>query len=107
MLFPQEKTTVEKPTLESTCLACHRQQQIPSDLIYKRYLMHYSTPTRIEKAMFHYLQTPSREHSIMPAQFFLKFPMMKAIDMDEKELKKYIRLYMETFDVKKKLVLEK
>jgi hypothetical protein len=55
--------------------------------------------------MFKYLKAPKRENSIMPPQFFLKFPMKKKMEMDDADLKAYIRRYIEAFDVKKKLVL--
>jgi hypothetical protein len=93
--------------LEKACLSCHKEQQIPSDLIYRRYLMKYSTPDRIEKAMFAYLKEPLQSRSIMPPQFFLKFPMKLPMSMDDKTLKKEIRAYIRKFDIKKRLILKK
>jgi hypothetical protein len=40
----------------------------------------------------------------MPSAFFTKFPMKKAIDEDG--LKESIKLFMQEFDVKKRLYLE-
>jgi hypothetical protein len=51
------------------------------------------------------LKHPKKEHSIMPRQFFLKFPMKVPIEMDNDTLREYIALYRETFDVKKMLQL--
>jgi len=93
--------------LEKACLSCHREQKIPSDLIYRRYLMKYSTPDRIEKAMFAYLKEPLQSRSIMPPQFFLKFPMKLPMSMDDTILKREIRAYIRKFDIKKRLILEK
>jgi len=92
---------------ETTCLACHKKQQIPNTLIYRRYLMKYSTSERIEKAMMQYMLAPDKVHSIMPPQFFLKFPMKKALSMDESTLRQNIEQFILKFDIKKKLVLEK
>jgi hypothetical protein len=97
---------LEKGDLQKTCLQCHQEQKIPSEMIYRRYLMRYSTPERIEKMMLAYLRRPRKEYSIMPPQFFLKFPMKQPIEMDEKVLEPYIRSYIEKFDIKKRLYLK-
>jgi len=103
-LYGEEMHSQEQ-ALQNACLSCHQQQQIPSGLIYKRYLMKYSTSTRMEEAMFAYLKHPAKEHSIMPPQFFLKFPMKQAITLDDSSLRKNIQGYLDIFDIKKKLVL--
>ena len=97
------KEATEK--LQKNCLACHTEQQIPSELIYRKYLQKYSTHNAINKTLFIYLQKPSKEHSIMPKQFFLKFPEKEALDLNTTELRESIDAYLEYFDVKGKLVL--
>ncbi|MEA1879523.1 MAG: hypothetical protein U9N11_02600 [Campylobacterota bacterium] len=92
---------------ENRCIACHTKQQIPSELIYRRYLMKYSTKEAMATAMLSYLRKPKKESSIMPSQFFLKFPMKPNLGLDELMLKKNIEAYLQWFDVKKKLTLEK
>lgn len=91
--------------LENSCLSCHVKQQIPSELIYRRYLMRYSTNEAMTKAMVSYLKKPKKENSIMPPQFFLKFPMKPSLEFDEKKLRKNISTFLDVFDVKNKLVL--
>jgi len=91
--------------LEKNCLQCHKEQTIPSYLIYRRYLMKYSTPERIENAMFDYLKEPLQSRSIMPPQFFLKFPMKPPLDLDDDTLRREIRAYIEKFDIRKRLRL--
>ena len=98
--------SIKKLQFTNTCLSCHQQQQIPSSLIYKRYLMKYSTDKRMEEAIFIYMKDPKKENSIMPAPFFLKFPMKEKIDLDDDTLRKHIKSYLELFDIKKKLMLE-
>jgi hypothetical protein len=94
-------------TLENDCLSCHKAQQIPSKLIYRRYLIKYSTEARIEDAIFSYLKNPQKSTSIMPPQFFLKFPMKEALDLEDERLHKNIKAYLKAFDIKKKLILKK
>ncbi len=92
--------------LQKNCLACHREQQIPSELIYRRYLMKYSTHNNIKKQLLSYLKAPSPKTSIMPKQFFLKFPQKKALDLNETILKESIEAYLDYFDVRERLKLQ-
>ena len=96
---------LEAETLEQACFSCHRIQKVPSELIYRRYLLRYSTAPAIEKALIRYLKNPQKEHSIMPQEFFMKFPIKKAMKRDEKVLRKDIKRYLDSFDIKKKLIL--
>ena len=105
-LFAVE-SVVDNDALEINCLHCHQEQQIPSNLISKRYLMHYSTDKRVEEAMFKYLKDPKKEHSIMPSPFFSKFPMKEKSVLDDVSLKQNIKVFFEKYNMKKKLVLEK
>ncbi len=93
--------------LEEKCLACHREQRLPDNLIYRRYLLKYSSPQRIEDALVAYLQHPSRERSIMPSEFFLRFPMKYANDLSPAQLRELVRRYIDYYDVRKRLRLEK
>ena len=101
------ESTVHNADLEQKCLHCHQEQQIPSNLISKRYLMKYSTDKRIEEAMFKYLKDPKKEHSIMPSPFFSKFPMKEKSVLDDVSLKQNIKVFFEKYNMKKKLVLKK
>ncbi len=101
----QDVSLEDKQQLQKECLQCHAEQQIPSGLIYRRYLMKYSTFERMQKAIFSYIKNPDQKHSIMPPQFFLKFPMKEALTLDDDTLQKMIKSYLDTFDVKKKLLL--
>ena len=91
--------------LKENCLNCHQEQKIPSELIYRRYLLKYSTHTAIQQTLFEYLKNPTKETSIMPKQFFLKFPEKKALDLNETALQESIEEYLDYFDVGEKLVL--
>lgn len=98
--------SAEETLLQQNCLNCHKEQQIPSALIYKRYLMKYSTDARMAEAMFTYMKDPKRDHAIMPAPFFLKSPMKEKLGLDDAVLKQSIKAYLKKYDLKKKLVLE-
>ena len=99
----------EEPNLllQQNCLKCHSKQKIPSELLYRRYLMKFSTKERIKKSLLSYLKNPKKENSIMPQQFFLKFPPKEALDLNETVLEKSVEAYLDYFDVKDRLELEK
>ncbi len=65
--------------------------------------MRYSTDSRMQSAIYHYLQHPQQEHSIMPKVFFTKFPMKPKNTLDEQTLQKNILLFLQRFNIKKKL----
>jgi hypothetical protein len=99
-------STADAPAIiQNNCLNCHIKQKIPSELIYRRYLLKYSTNEKIKHKLFNYLKQPDKETSIMPKQFFLKFPQKEALDLNDSTLSKSIDVYLDYFDVKKKLVL--
>ena len=91
--------------LEKGCLSCHQAQQIPSEMIYRRYLMRYASKKTIKKKIAAYLKHPSTETSIMPAPFFRKFPLKKATTLDDKRLKRLIEAYIAYYDVDGKIVI--
>jgi len=106
LLFTTLAQSKEPPSLvQQNCLECHSRQKIPSELIYRRYLMKLSTHERIAKYLFAYLKNPKIENSIMPKQFFLKFPQKKALDLNDTLLEESIEAYLDYFDVRKKLQL--
>jgi len=92
--------------IEDRCLSCHKTQSIPSEIIYRRYLLKYSSKDLIREEIYKYLRSPKRENSIMPPQFFSKFPLKKSIDMSDKELRNMIDGYMKYYDVRDKLYVE-
>lgn len=99
-------TAQTEPTLlQKNCLECHIKQQIPSGLIYRRYLTKYSTHDTITKHLVSYLKNPQKTNSIMPKQFFLRFPTKEALDLNESELNQSIKAYLDYFDIRKKLLL--
>ncbi|MDQ7046729.1 MAG: hypothetical protein Q9M39_03590 [Sulfurovum sp.] len=95
----------DKQQLQKNCLQCHHNEQIPNGLIYRRYLMKYSTEEAIKTAILKYLKDPKKENSIMPHPFFSKFSMKKVLALDDESLRKNIQTFLDTFDIKKKLRL--
>jgi len=99
-------TTTAQTELQINCLNCHFKQKIPSELIYRRYLQKYSTHSTIKAKLLSYLKKPTQKNSIMPKQFFLKFPEKKALDLNQTILVKSINEYLDYFDIKNQLFLK-
>jgi len=89
--------------LEQECFRCHEKQKIPSEAIYRRYLLKYSSRETIRRKIFGYLSHPSAQRSIMPPQFFNKFAIKAPSDLDEKQLHELIDAYIAHFDIAGKL----
>ncbi len=92
--------------LKKNCLNCHQKEQLPTKLIYKRYLMKYSTKKSIFNALYNYLKNPNIKNSIMPKAFFSKFPIKDRLNLDDKELNATIKEFIEEYDIKKHLILD-
>jgi len=89
--------------LEYKCISCHKAQKIPSQMIYKKYLLRYSTKEDIAKAIKSYLKSPKAQNSIMPKPFFDKFPTKEPTTLEDAELEMLIKLYIDRYDVVKRL----
>ncbi|KYJ85793.1 hypothetical protein [Sulfurovum riftiae] len=99
-----EEHTVET-SLQKECLQCHIQQKIPSERIYRRYLIKYSSKALIREKIFTYLKAPTVEASIMPSPFFKKFPLKKKSELDDAALKQLVNAYIEHFDIDGKIYI--
>jgi hypothetical protein len=91
--------------LMQKCIQCHINQKIPSDMIYRKYLLRYSTSQNISQAIYNYIKAPSPKTSIMPKPFFDKFPLKPQLAIEEGELKELIDLYIKKYDLKNRLSL--
>ena len=103
VLLPiQAETTVDSP-LQEDCLACHEAQKVPSEFIYRRYLMKYSSKDTVKEKLFSYIKAPSQNNSVMPPQFFGKYVVKELTELDDGTLKERIDDYIKFYDVSKKL----
>jgi hypothetical protein len=92
-------------SLQKACLSCHEKEGIPTDALYKRYLLKYSSNKRIKEVIFHYLKHPTIEKSIMPAPFIHKFGLQPSSTLTDEELAAYIEALIRKYDVKNQLYL--
>jgi len=101
-LMSSETDVSNSEILQNKCLSCHLSQQIPDELIYRRYLMVYSTHEHMINAIFVYMKNPDKKNSVMHHPFFFKFPMKKKSNLDDTTLRNMIQAYLMRFDVKNK-----
>ncbi len=91
------------PELKRDCLLCHQEQKIPSEFIYRRYLMKYSSKETIKKRLFTYLQSPAQKNSIMPPQFFGKYMVKEPVLLKDEILKERIDAFIQFYDISRKI----
>ncbi len=90
----------------NTCKKCHDGYGSPPyNMIYKRYLLYYSSKASVEKAMVDFLQAPSREKSAMPEGMKRRFHPEKHPAYNVKIAKKAVKYIIEKEDVIQKLKL--
>ncbi len=106
LIFVTSLLFANKSNLQTSCLSCHQKQNIPSEIIYKKYLLKYSTKEAIEKAIFSYLENPSIKNSVLPKPFFKKFKIKEPLNLNDDKLKTLIDSFIEKFDLKKRLKLQ-
>lgn len=88
---------------ENNCIACHSKLPVSIDKYFYRYLLKYSSETKLKKAMTDYLKNPAKDTTIMPEAFISRFGIKEKTDLNDKELKEAIDKYWEIYKVFGKL----
>jgi len=91
---------------EDACAKCHRAKDLPNEVIYKRYLLKYSSNQKIKEAIAHYLKNPKVENTIMPAQFITIFGLKEASTLSDDVLNNYVDEFINRYDIKRKITLQ-
>ncbi len=65
--------------------------------------MKYSSKKIIKEKIYAYLQNPSRDDSIMPPQFFLKFTMKEKSLLTDQQMNTLVDDFIVHYDISKKL----
>ena len=88
------------------CMSCHNEQSIPFEMIYKRYLIKYSSKSEIKKAIFIMCKNPSIEKSIVPRGFLRRFGVKKPCKISDSDLSIAIDDFINYYDILKKIKLK-
>ncbi len=97
----------EPTSLPARCTACHTTSGPPLSLIYRRYLMLYSSKERIQKRMIDFLRTPSKAKSAMPEGMKNRFNPQKHPAFSPKIAKKAVDTLIEKEDLIQKIIVRK
>ncbi len=90
-----------------TCAGCHETTAPPFSLVYRRYLMLYSSKAHIEKRMVDFLTAPSKKRSSMPEGMKIRFNPQKHPSYDPIEAKQAVGMIVQQEDIIPKIVVPK
>ncbi|WP_457603101.1 hypothetical protein [Nitratifractor sp.] len=95
----------EPTLLPGRCAACHTKNAPPLSLIYRRYLMLYSSKERIQKRMIDFLLAPSKAKSAMPEGMKNRFNPQKHPAFSPQISKKAVETLIEKEDLIPRIVV--
>ena len=95
----------EPTSLPARCTACHTKNAPPLSLIYRRYLMLYSSKERIQKRMIDFLRAPSKAKSAMPEGMKNRFNPQKHPAFSPQIAKKTVDTLIEKEDLIPRIVV--
>ncbi len=95
-----------EPTLvPGRCAVCHTKNGPPLSLIYRRYLMLYSSKERIQKRMIDFLSAPSKTKSAMPEGMKNRFNPQKHPAFSPPVAKKVVEALIEKEELIPRIVV--
>ena len=68
-----------------------------------QYLIKFSSTETIKEAMFYYLRDPKKEQSVMPKHIIKELGLMPKVEINDKQLREMIEVYVKRFDLRRKL----
>lgn len=80
-------------SFETNCASCHESFPVEIDKFLYRYILKYSSEVNVKIALMEYLKNPTKEGSIMPEPFILRFGIKKHSALSDIELKSSIDDY--------------
>ena len=88
---------------QKQCISCHQELPVSIDKYFYRYLLKYSSETKVKAAITKYLQNPSRDKTVMADAFINRFGLKKKTKLYQEELEMAIHEYWETYKIFGKL----
>ncbi len=82
-----------KSTYEQNCVKCHVKLPVSIDKYFYRYLLKYSSKTKVKKAMNTYLLNPNKNQTIMPDAFINRFGIKKRTTLSSEQLEEALEIY--------------
>ncbi|MDY0052574.1 MAG: hypothetical protein RBR65_08530 [Aliarcobacter sp.] len=85
------------------CVGCHKKLPVTIDKYFYRYLLKYSSETKVKEAMFKYLKKPTKEETIMAESFITRFGVKKRTKLPDDKLNEALNSYWDKYKVFGKL----
>jgi hypothetical protein len=85
------------------CVGCHKKMPVTIDKYFYRYLLKYSSETKVKEAMFSYLKNPTKEETIMAESFITRFGVKKKTNLTDAKLNEALDSYWEKYKIFGKL----
>ena len=84
---------------ETNCVKCHSKLPVTIDKYFYRYLLKYSSETKVKAAMFAYLKNPTKEETIMAESFITRFGVKKKTNLTDAKLNEALDSYWEKYKI--------
>ena len=81
------------------CVGCHKKMPVTIDKYFYRYLLKYSSETKVKAAMFAYLKNPTKEETIMAESFITRFGVKKKTNLTDAKLNEALDSYWEKYKI--------
>ena len=81
------------------CVGCHKKMPVTIDKYFYRYLLKYSSETKVKEAMFSYLKNPTKEETIMAESFITRFGVKKKTNLTDDKLNEALDSYWEKYKI--------
>lgn len=88
---------------EQNCVTCHEKEEISLAMVYKKYLMTFSSKQAFKSNLKSYLMNPTPQKSVMPFGFSERFGTKAKSTLTPKQLDLAIESYYEKYAPKNRL----
>lgn len=103
LLFSFLDAAKTKSVYDKNCIKCHRKLPVSIDKYFYRYLLKYSSESKVKESIFAYLKKPNKDMTIMPEAFIKRFGIKKKSKLSDKKLNEALDIYWEKYKVFGKL----
>ena len=90
---------IDDTIYDTNCVRCHSKLPVAIDKYFYRYLLKYSSETKVKAAMFAYLKNPTKEETIMAESFITRFGVKKKTNLTDAKLNEALDSYWEKYKI--------
>ena len=106
-VFGSVENSVKSDTeFEKNCVDCHTKKAPDLNNLYFRYLSKYGSQKNAKKAIFDYLQNPSKDNSLLPKQSLERHGIHQKIDIEDEKLVEFINELEKYVNIKNRFIFK-